>query len=155
MNYIKIDSCDFNNGDGARVTLWVAGCDLKCVGCHNYESWNFESGKEFKNEDFYLLKKLLSDKHIKGLSILGGEALHQKNRDKVFEICEYVKKNFKNKDIWVWTGYTIEELEKIPNCDILIEGRFDKTKPTVKKFRGSDNQKMFKVVNSKEVVLID
>ncbi len=32
MNYVKIDSCDFNNGDGIRVTLWVSGCPLHCKG---------------------------------------------------------------------------------------------------------------------------
>ncbi|MGL4424779.1 MAG: anaerobic ribonucleoside-triphosphate reductase activating protein [Cetobacterium sp.] len=155
MNYIKIDSCDFNNGTGARVTIWVAGCDLKCVGCHNYESWDFNSGKEFGEEELLLVKKMLSDNHIRGLSILGGEPLHQKNRDVVFGICDYVRDNFPKKDIWIWTGYDSKTLPVIPNCDVLIDGRFDSSRPTIKKFRGSDNQHMFRVLKDRELVLVD
>lgn len=155
MNYLKIDSCDLNNGEGVRVTLWVAGCDLHCNGCHNYESWNFDSGNKFENKDLEKILKLLNESHIKGLSILGGEPLHKKNINKIVEICNIVRKENPTKDIWIWTGYKIEELELLPNCDILIDGKFDISKPTTKKFRGSDNQRMFYIKNSLVSKMVD
>lgn len=149
MNYLKIDSCDLNNGIGCRVTLWVSGCDLYCYGCHNYESWNFCSGNKFDESAKNKLFNLISSDYIDGLSILGGEPLHEKNIDDVLSLCEEVKSKFPNKDIWIWTGYKIEDIRKIPNCDIIIDGRYDKNNPTDKKWRGSDNQRMFSVKNGK------
>lgn len=154
MNYLKIDSCDLNNGDGTRVTLWVSGCDLYCEGCHNYESWNFKSGKVFDNKAKDVLFKYLDNLYVDGLSILGGEALHKNNVDDIISLCEEVRGKFKDKSIWVWTGYTVESLEKIPNCDILIDGKYEMNNPTNKKWRGSDNQRMFKV-DKGEYILID
>ena len=47
MNYIKITKHDIANGEGIRVVLWVNGCSLHCKGCHNPETWDFNSGKLF------------------------------------------------------------------------------------------------------------
>lgn len=39
MNYIQYINGDDANGEGVRCTLFVAGCELACKGCHNPESW--------------------------------------------------------------------------------------------------------------------
>ncbi|MGL4450503.1 MAG: anaerobic ribonucleoside-triphosphate reductase activating protein [Paraclostridium sp.] len=145
MNYIKIDSCDMNNGDGCRVVLWVSGCDLNCDGCHNDEYKDFSCGNKFTDKELNYICELLNDNYISGLSILGGEPLHKNNIFKVTEICNYVKEKYPNKDIWLWTGYNIEKLPFIPNVDILIDGKYNRNLPTNKKWRGSDNQRMFKI----------
>lgn len=147
MNYLKIDDCDLNNGIGARVTLWVSGCDLHCKGCHNSIAWDFNKGNKFTEESLQLLFNLLKDDYIKGLSILGGEPLHKSNIDTVMNICSKVKEKYPNKDIWIWTGYTVDSLEKLPNVDYIIDGKFDINRPTNKKWRGSDNQRLFSVNN--------
>lgn len=159
MNYIKIDSCDLNNGDGTRVTLWVSGCNIRCDGCHNSQIWDFASGREFTKETMEELKRLLSDKFITGLSILGGEPLAPPNRDTVIEICKEIKSSFPDKDIWLWTGYDIIDYNAlghfdIPDVDYIIDGYYNKNKPTTKKWRGSDNQRMFKKVGD-NLCLID
>lgn len=155
MNYIKIDPYDINNGDGCRVVLWVSGCDLNCDGCHNHEYKNFSCGKNFEERDMDMILELLSNKYINGLSILGGEPLHKNNRDDVHYICNMVKKKFPQKDIWLWTGYKIDDLEYIPNVDILIDGKYDKNLPTTKQWRGSDNQRMFYIGDINEIIKID
>lgn len=149
MNYININKCDLNNGNGVRVTLWVSGCEFHCEDCHNKSAWNFNVGNKFDKKAMDTLVEYLSDKYVNGLSILGGEPLHDKNIDKVCEICDIVKQLFPNKDIWIWTGYKIEDLKRIPNCDIIIDGLYQKDNPTKKKWRGSDNQRMFHVQNGK------
>lgn len=149
MRYLKIDDCDLNNGKGARVTLWVSGCDLYCEGCHNSVAWDFKKGNVFTDKTLDLLFSLLSSDYISGLSILGGEPLHINNRDVVIDICNKVKDKLPNKDIWLWTGYTVESLEKLPNVDCIIDGKFNINKPTKKKWRGSDNQRFFKVKDGK------
>ena len=47
MRYLSITYPDINNGEGCRVTLWVAGCSHHCKGCHNPESWSFEGGYQY------------------------------------------------------------------------------------------------------------
>lgn len=153
MNYLKIDSCDLNNGIGCRVSLWVSGCDLHCNGCHNYESWNFTSGKKFDESAKEYILELISSEYIDGLSILGGEPLHKNNIDSIMDLCKEIKNKYPNKDIWIWTGYKIEDLSEIPNCDIIIDGKYDEDNPTNKKWRGSDNQRMIKINKGKIEIL--
>lgn len=159
MNYMKIDDCDLNNGDGARVVLWVSGCYFQCDECHNKDAWDFNAGKPFTEESVLLLLKLLSDKYISGLSILGGEPLAPQNRDCIIKLCSRIKNELPDKDIWLWTGYDIVDYNaighlEIPDVDYIIDGYYDKNKPTHKKWRGSDNQRMFRKRKDK-LILID
>ena len=157
MNFIKIEKCNYNNGVGARVILWVCGCRFHCNGCHNSEIFSFTSGKEFTEKDKEYLFECIADKYITGLSILGGEPMDNisDNREQVIKLCNEVKTKFPTKDIWLWTGY---ELKNLPteelNIDYLIDGQYDCKKPTKKLWRGSDNQKLYHKVNNK-FILID
>ena len=45
MNYMEIRPFDTANGEGVRVSLFVAGCKHHCEGCFNRESWKFNAGK--------------------------------------------------------------------------------------------------------------
>lgn len=64
-----------------------------------------------------------------------------------------------NKDIWSWTGYTWEELQQetddklelLSLIDILVDGRYDRTKRNLLlQFRGSSNQRIIDVQKSLE-----
>ena len=44
MRILKIEENDIANGPGLRMSIFVAGCDVRCPGCFNTESWDFESG---------------------------------------------------------------------------------------------------------------
>ena len=64
-------------------------------------------------------------------------------------------KNKSNKNIWVYTGYTWEELfelnkqECLQYIDILVDGRFEQDKRDITlKFRGSSNQRIIDVQES-------
>lgn len=158
MHYKTIEKFDLNNGPGVRVSLWVSGCPHKCEGCHNAELFNYKAGTEFTPETMQQLVNLVKDDKITGLSILGGEPLCPENIITVATICRTIR-TFTSKSIWIWTGYDILNYKNdnkilssiIENnlFDVVIDGPYNKDKPTKKPFRGSDNQRMFALDNSK------
>ena len=149
MNYANIDSCDFNNGDGIRVTLWVSGCPLHCKGCHNKQLWDKNYGQKFGVATIDKIIELLKNPYISGLSILGGEPLAPYNIVDVLNAIELVKTYIPNKNIWLWSGYNEDEIDiqelKEVGLDVLICGRFEEDKKIDGKYFGSSNQKMIKL----------
>ena len=153
MNVLKIDNWDDKNGEGARMTIFVAGCSFKCKGCFNHKSWSYLSGEECTdkliNDTFNLFDA--NRKYLSGLSILGGEPLAPRNFQRVIEICQIFKARFPEKNIWLWSGYVIEELQNLPQAeilkiiDVLIDGQFiANLHDNSLKFRGSSNQRILK-----------
>ncbi|ELP5899891.1 anaerobic ribonucleoside-triphosphate reductase activating protein [Vibrio vulnificus] len=151
MNIIKIDKFDDKNGDGARMTLFVAGCPHKCEGCFNKVSWSYLSGFECTKD---VVEAFFSDfseneAFLNGISILGGEPLAPRNFQTVKEICRSFKQQFPTKNIWVWSGYTLEQIQQSPQrvvldyVDTLVDGKFVQSlhDPHLK-FRGSSNQRI-------------
>ena len=51
MNYADIKELDIQDGDGARVSIYVSGCHFHCKECHNKEAWDFNYGKEFGQKE--------------------------------------------------------------------------------------------------------
>lgn len=157
MRYNKIRKMDISNGSGIRVSIFVQGCTFNCKDCFNPETHDFNGGKEFTNETLGTLLELCGKPEIKGLSILGGEPLHPKNRETVVDIMRAFKYKYPDKDIWLWTGYTFEDLYKNRDDDIssmflyldyMVDGRFISEEKNFKlKWAGSNNQR---VINIKE-----
>ena len=151
MNFHRIESSNLSNGIGWRVVLWVSGCTHHCEGCHNSETWDFNSGKLFTKTELHKILDFLSKPYIKGLTLTGGDPLALQNRDEILNIVKVVKGEYPEKDIWLYTGYEYEEikdLEILKYVDVLVDGRFilsqrDITLP----FRGSTNQKIIKLNN--------
>ena len=50
MNYSGIINCTIVDGNGFRVALYISGCNHKCEGCHNKETWDFNFGKEYTHK---------------------------------------------------------------------------------------------------------
>lgn len=155
MNYQKITKCDSANGDGVRVTLWVSGCDHHCEDCHNPQTWHPESGKPFTAGTLRELLTALKEPWISGLTLSGGDPFHPSNVGAVAMILNYVKTLFPKKNIWCYTGYTLEELWERSNydtyvnqmlnaIDILVDGRYQKELRDVSyPWAGSSNQRIW------------
>ena len=112
MKYAGIIKNDIANGPGIRVSFWVQGCPHKCYNCQNPETWDFNGGKEFTAETLQEIKDALTANGImRNLSILGGEPLCQENLFLTMLVIKEVKEQFPNINIYLWTGYTIEELK--------------------------------------------
>lgn len=158
MNYAQIRKYDIANGEGVRTTLFVSGCPHHCKGCFNEQYNNYTYGNEWTNDTQELILSYLEDENIKGLSLLGGEVFAPNNVKTVTHLAKEVKKRYPNKDIWVWTGYTFEEILEdwdkmglLIQCDILIDGRFvESLKDITLKFRGSSNQRIIDIKKSIE-----
>lgn len=158
MNYHNITKHDMLNGSGIRTTLFVSGCNHHCPNCHNPQTWDFDSGIVFNQDALQEIIDNLSYDYCEGLTISGGDPLALPNRNVVAQIISSVREKFGNsKTIWVYTGYTIEELaaQDLPNeswfneIDILVDGRYiDEQRDVNFPYRGSLNQRLIKVKNN-------
>nr|DAQ07848.1 MAG TPA: anaerobic ribonucleoside-triphosphate reductase activating protein [Caudoviricetes sp.] len=153
MNFHNITHDDMNNGDGLRVVLWVAGCDHHCKDCQNPVTWNPDDGVPFTLADKEEIFAALALDYIAGITFSGGDPLHPANRRDVRELMEEVKTRFPDKTIWVYTGYTWEEIMQdselagmMTPVDILVDGRFvTELKDVTYPWAGSTNQKVIDV----------
>lgn len=153
MNYIEIKKYDIANGEGIRVSLFVSGCTHKCKGCFNTSAWDFNSGNIFTQETLKEIKEALKPAYIKGLSLLGGEPFEIENASNLIDVVKDIKKEYPNKDIWAYSGYTYEELikndiknELVKLIDVLVDGKFilELKNPSLA-FRGSENQRIIDI----------
>lgn len=152
MNYGRINKTDIANGPGVRVSLFVSGCRNHCKGCFQPETWDFNYGEEYDgvNTANDIVKALTPD-YISGLSILGGDPMEPENIDEVTSLCYIVKLLFPNKTIWLYTGYTWEDIrirypEILNYIDVLVDGPFiEDLKDISLAFRGSSNQRIIDV----------
>lgn len=157
MKYNNIIYNDVVNGEGMRVSFFTQGCSRHCPLCFNKETaWDFNGGKEFNKEvldELIFVFNLYKD-YYDGLSILGGEPLD--NLDVTNILIDNFKNKFSDKTIWLWSGYTYEEIlndknkfNTIKKCDILVDGRFvEELKDLKLKYRGSTNQRIIDIQES-------
>ncbi|QOI71077.1 putative anaerobic ribonucleoside-triphosphate reductase-activating protein [Erwinia phage pEa_SNUABM_47] len=149
MNYQTIVKDDLINGTGVRVSLYVSGCSHGCAGCFNESAWDYRSGTPFSTEQINDIRIELSKSYVEGLTLLGGDPLMPKNIDTVLELCRIVKEEFPDKNIWCWTGYTLEQVlsnhahDALQYIDVLVDGKFEEELKNLKlSFRGSENQRV-------------
>lgn len=148
MRYSAIYNCDLANGLGWRVSIFVSGCSIHCKGCFNSQTWDFDFGKEYTKKTENKIIELLNRPYIRGLSILGGNPTEPVNEPDLIHLCERIKKELPEKDIWMWTGHIYEELKSkndklIDLCDVIIDGPFiEEKKDLTLKWRGSSNQRI-------------
>ena len=159
MYYGKINDHDIANGTGVRVSLFVSGCRHHCPGCFNECAWDFEYGEPFTYFTIGEILNLLKPDYIDGLTILGGEPFEYYNTSEVLRLIDWVRIKYRHKKtIWIYSGFTFEELIKredalviLHSCDVLVDGRFiEAEKDITLKFRGSRNQRIIDVQKSLE-----
>lgn len=163
MNYLEIDKSSISNGPGVRVVLWVAGCTLHCKGCQNPESWNFCAGKLFDETAKQELFKALNKPYIRGVSFSGGHPLEYESLPAMYDLIKEIQTQFPEKDIWLYTGYTLSInnfdttidicLDNgllrnyiLAMCDVVVDGPYiEGQRDITLKFRGSKNQRLIDV----------
>lgn len=164
MNYTKILPFDLANGTGIRISLFLSGCRFHCPDCFNEESQDFDYGKPFTQDTIEIILNLVSNPYVSGLSILGGDPLWQDETGLINLIRLTYAVRAKNKTIWIWSGFTWEEVmnisktssieaqlrwKLIKSCDVFIDGKFDKNlKDLTLKWRGSSNQRVIDIQQS-------
>ena len=159
---IQVDS--IVDGEGIRSVIWFQGCGHKCFNCQNPETWDFEGGTKVAIED--VKKQIRELEFQQGVTFSGGDPLYQ--LDAFIELAKEVHNC--NMDVWVYTGFTYEELIKLSKddkkyldalkqIDVLVDGPFiNKLKSFNVKFRGSSNQRIIDVPSSlkeNKIILIE
>ena len=152
MNYHDIKHDDMNNGPGLRVTLFVSCCDHYCNGCQNPETWDTKSGIPFDDTAIEEIFEQLNNDYISGITFSGGDPLNANNRVEVCSLIHQIRLKYgKSKSIWIYTGYTWEEIVNtltpvLLGVDVLIDGMFDKDLADVNyHWAGSTNQRVIDV----------
>ena len=171
MNYATFRTHDVANGPGVRVSLFVSGCTHHCKGCFNAEAWDFDYGEEYTAELEDRIISALAPDYVKGFSLLGGEPFEPQNQGALLELTNRIRKELPSKNIWCFSGYTIEEMLNgklsecettrplLENIDVLVDGKFvEELKSLMLKFKGSSNQRTILVketLEKNEIVLWD
>ena len=154
IRYAQVKHNDVANGEGVCVSFWTQGCPHKCKGCHNPETWDFNGGLEFNDSVIQEILEAIPENGIeRSFSILGGEPLAEQNLDMVLSVISSVRDNFPNIHIYLWTGYTLEEISSnskavsiISKVNTLIDGRFIEEQMELGlRLRGSRNQRIIEI----------
>ncbi len=158
MNYAEIKKTDIANGTGVRVSLFVSGCRHRCADCFNACTWDFDYGKPYTSDTEDMIMSFLEPDYISGLTLIGGEPFEPENQGTLLALCERIKRELPNKNIWCYTGFTFEEILEgsraktehsyalLEHIDVLVDGRFEKDKKDIRlKFRGSTNQRIIDI----------
>ncbi len=136
------------DGPGLRTVVWTQGCCHNCDGCHNPQTHSFRDGSLYALDE-------LCDKIVElnqNITLSGGDPALQPEQCLVLAKCA----NENGLNVWMYTGFLFEDLLKSPihrelfqYVDVLVDGKFDKTKKTSEaKFRGSSNQRLIDVKKS-------
>lgn len=123
-----------------------------------------------------ILNELKKD-YISGITFSGGDPLHPKNVQNVLKIVDEIRVSYPTKNIWLYTGYTWEQImhpvitdinseqlkmlqmrkELVSKCNVLIDGRYvDELRDISLHWRGSSNQRVINVqetLKQKQIVL--
>lgn len=137
------------DGIGLRTSLYTAGCEHHCMGCHNPQSWSEDGGQSVTVEE--LFREIVeADMNV---TFTGGDPmLHPEG---FIELARMIKQRT-DKTIWCYTGYLFEDLLKHPLrrelvelCDVIVDGRYVEAERDLSlHFRGSRNQRIIDVAKS-------
>ena len=151
-NSIKILDIKYGtsvDGVGLRTSLYCAGCENCCPGCHNPQSWDENGGEAISVEELF---RIIEDADMNVTFTGGDPMLHPEG---FIALATMIKQNT-NKTIWCYTGYLFEDLLQHPLrrkllelCDVLVDGRYvEEERDLSLHFRGSRNQRIINVQKS-------
>ena len=152
MYFGNLKLVDIADGPGVRVTLFVSGCHIHCLGCQNKDAQSFTFGKEFTQDTLTTILKALEPDYISGFTLCGGEPFSVENQEICSHIVKEIKNKYPDKSIWAYSGYYLENIPQtdytsdlLSNIDVLIEGPFVLSLRDISdlnRWRGSTNQRV-------------
>lgn len=144
-------------GPGQRLGLWVQGCERRCVGCANPELWEKDEKKEIPLPVLQLMAATaFSNSSLDGITITGGEPMLQAKE--LYQLLVSLKDVCR--DVLVFTGYRYEDLQSMNDPDIsallsmisvLVDGEYIKELNAGARLRGSTNQRIIFLDDSKRI----
>lgn len=138
-----VDNDGINSLTGFTLSIYTQSCPHRCYQCFSSQTWSESGGKDVSLDN---IKVLIQSSKCHNVSWLGGDPYAPLNRQEVIECIKWIKQNTK-KIIYVWTGYSKEEVEQwldISMIDFLITDKFEVENKNLKiLLRGSTNQRIF------------
>lgn len=138
------------DGPGLRTSIYFAGCNHRCPGCHNSQTWPFDSGQWRTWDEL----DAVIDYNRFNVTFSGGDPFYQ--AEAVASYARHLKD--KGYGIWCYTGFLYEDLlnEVVPGAralidavDVLIDGPYiECLRDTSLIFRGSANQRLIDIAAS-------
>lgn len=136
------------DGPGLRTSVYLAGCNHRCPGCHNPQSWDMAGGHEMTVDEIVEI----IERNSFNVTLSGGDPLLQ--LPGVTALAE--KLHSLGYTIWCYTGYTWEQAlalsgidHLLPFLQVMVDGPFDLAhRDTTLLFRGSPNQRLIDVARS-------
>lgn len=147
------------DGVGLRTSIYCAGCENGCPGCHNPQSWDDRGGVAVEVEELY---RRIEEADM-NVTFTGGDPMF--HPEGFTQLAQLIKSRTK-RTIWCYTGYRFETLLKHPSrralvelCDVIVDGRYVEAERDLSlHFRGSRNQRIIDVrrsLDEGEVVLME
>ncbi len=139
--------CTEAEGPGRRATLWVQGCNKRCLGCCNPGYLQLVE-RDFVSAESVLewLENAHQTYDLEGVTFLGGEPMLQAQGLAVVA----QRAQSLGLSVMVFSGYTKAEIEvlQLPGCvqllqytDVLVDGPYDASLPEhSRRWAGSTNQ---------------
>lgn len=100
------------DGPGLRFAIFCQGCPHNCPKCHNQDTHDFSGGYDCDIQK--IVNAIEENPLLSGVTFSGGEPSHQPVA--FLEIAKKVKSRGLN--IWMYSGYTLEELLSRANSTI-------------------------------------
>jgi anaerobic ribonucleoside-triphosphate reductase activating protein len=140
------------DGVGLRTSIYCAGCENKCPGCHNPQSWDERGGEAMEVEELF---RLIEDADM-NVTFTGGDPMFHPEG---FTLLAQMIKSQSHKTIWCYTGYILEKdllkpsraktvhtKEMLSLIDVLVDGPFIEEEKNISlRFKGSENQRIIDV----------
>ena len=134
------------DGPGLRTSIYLAGCNHHCPGCHNPDSWRMGGGEERSLDE---LMQVIAYNEAP-VTFSGGDPLAQPKP--LAHLINRIKQET-GQNVWCYTGYTWEQVKKQPQLmeavrqlDVLVDSPFVmEQRDTKLRFRGSRNQRLIDV----------
>lgn len=155
-NIAQIMRADVANGPGIRLSTFLSGCRIHCKNCFQPQVWDFNYGTPATDRLIESIVTEACQPHYRGITVLGGEPFEPENQPLLLDIVSRMRETNPNKDIWVYTGNTLEMLRTngdqhrtaltdiiLASIDVLVDGPFQEENHQLGlRFRGSTNQRL-------------
>ena len=130
-------TCSLVNGEGIRYVVFVQGCEHRCRGCQNPDTWDFGGGAVWTPEE--LAEDIRRHPYIDGITLSGGDPFYQQ------EECVELLRLLPGMNVWVYTGFEWDEIadtELARMADVVVTGPFVEDLRCEGKYYGSSNQEI-------------
>lgn len=148
MNYADIIYYDTGNSHGISTTLFVSGCDMNCLKCHNPQAQDYNFGRPFTEKEEKEILESLKNPYIDYFVLSGGQPSADKNKEVCLQLCKKIKDEVPRIKIILYTGHKVLDIDYrfYDYCDYIIDGEYNQSNvtPTLD-LRGSTNQNCWEV----------